>query len=147
MCFSPGMWGEGKPRAKPEICLQHILSPNRALKAPGEHTNSAVRYPWGKYPFTLQRHTKVRLKLIWKHVKKKKKRSWHMSTRWLRQTSHLFPVVRGEQHFLAFGKTSGWKRPKLSKRFIQAWWKTSSRKKRCGVSSLAWFILYAKFMV
>lgn len=43
--FWPGAGGEGKPRAKPEICLQRSLSSNHALKAPGEHTNSAVRYP------------------------------------------------------------------------------------------------------
>lgn len=141
--FSPGTWGEVRPRAKPEICLQHILPSNRALKAPGEHTNAAVRYPWGKYPFTLQRHTKVCLKLI---REKKKKKSWHMSTHWLRQTSHLFPVLRGEQYFLAFGKTSGWKewrhRPKLSKRLIQAWWKTSSYRKamRSFVPRVVYFV-------
>lgn len=53
---------QGKPRAKPEICLQRSRSSNHALKAPGEHTNSAVRYPWGKYPFTSRQHTKVCLK-------------------------------------------------------------------------------------
>lgn len=63
--FWPRAGGEGKPGAKPEICLQRSLSSNHALKAPGEHTNSAVRYPWGKYPFTSQQHTKVCLKRGW----------------------------------------------------------------------------------
>lgn len=60
--FWPQAGGAGKPRAKPEICLQRSLPSNHALKAPGEHTNSAVRYPWGKYPFTSRQHTKVCLK-------------------------------------------------------------------------------------
>lgn len=58
--------GEGKLRAKPEICVQLSQSSNYALKAPGEHTNCAVRYPQGKYPFTSQQHRKVCLKSGWK---------------------------------------------------------------------------------
>lgn len=56
--FQPGLGLEGKPRAEPEIRLQRILSSNHTQQAPSEHANSAVRYPWGKRPLTLQQHAK-----------------------------------------------------------------------------------------
>lgn len=108
--------GKGKPRAKPEIFLQPSPSSNHALKALGEHTNSAVRYPWGKYPFTSQQHTKVRLKPIWnrkadtcRHIGCVKQPplflvlgvSLPASTRW--------PLGRPPD------KKESWLRPKLSK--------------------------------